>query len=66
MLYAPPPYVRHYYYYWFWGRAGPGGFVCLEEHRPGLGRDDGDEADMTPRRYFSQIISSVRLMSWTT
>ena len=44
MLYAPPPYVRHYYYYWFWGRAGPGGFVCLEEHRPGLGRDDGDEA----------------------
>ena len=39
--------------------------LCLEEHRPGLGRDDGDEADMTPRRYFSQIISSVRLMSWT-
>ena len=30
---------------WFWGRAGPGGFVCLEEHRPGLRRDDGDEAE---------------------
>ena len=32
-----PPYMRHYTIVL--------GSVCLEEHRPGLRRDDGDEAE---------------------